>query len=94
MNNRFQRYYDWSFNPFQDKNTELYDLSVIKNIPIGMFMGADDTTCPPSQNDITKAEIGDMIQFFKYYEGTGHGDMMQKMNGPDYTTDIIAFFGN
>ena len=62
---RFQRYAPnyWSLNPFDSSkaDTELYDLSVIQDIPIGLFIGAADTTCTPEQDEITRDTIGAMV---------------------------------
>lgn len=55
-----------------------------------MFMGELDTTCPLAQNEITKAEIGDMIKFWKYYKGVDHGGFIM-VNTDEYINDLLEF---
>lgn len=59
--NRFQRYSKNFWGSSGGEQTDLYDLSLIKDIPVGMFMDKDDKSCSMAQNDITKKQIGAMV---------------------------------
>lgn len=65
--NRFQVYDDgyWTLNPFRSSETEIIDLSVIKDIPFGLFLAEVDPSCAIEQAEITRQEMGDAIEFYK-----------------------------
>lgn len=92
--NRFQKYSDsyWSVWPFKVAETELYDLSVITETPIGLFIGELDPTCLPKWNEVTKNEIGDSVEFYQFYKGYDHGTFVYKMNNPIIQQDMLNFF--
>ena len=75
---------------FGKKEMPILDMSVITDIPIGMFMGKLDTTCTNAQSEITRKEIGDSVTVFKIYETLGHGDFIM-VNTPEYTNELIEF---
>ena len=73
-----------------EKETPLMDLSVIKTIPIGFFIGADETTCLIPQSEKNRDALGDMCQAYKLYPGETHGSMLIK-NSDEFYNDIFDF---
>jgi len=68
----------------------LFDMSVITDTPIGMWMGKLDTTCTNAQSEITRKEIGKSVTVFKIIEGIGHGDFIN-VNTESYANELIEF---
>jgi len=66
--NRFQAYSPDFWSKTGGVQTDLIDLSVIKDIPVGMFMATNDEVCTTAQNEETKQMIGDMVQAYKFYD--------------------------
>mmetsp|Transcript_6605 Transcript_6605/g.8973 ORF Transcript_6605/g.8973 Transcript_6605/m.8973 type:complete len:181 (+) Transcript_6605:574-1116(+) len=66
--NRFQAYSSDFWSKTGGVQTDLIDLSVIKDIPVGMFMATNDEVCTTAQNEETKQMIGDMVQAYKFYD--------------------------
>jgi pimeloyl-ACP methyl ester carboxylesterase len=57
-----------------DKNSTPYDLSLIKGLPISLFVGKDDllATVDDNRGLKTSLEANGVLHFYKEYENTGH----------------------
>lgn len=88
--NRFQRYSKNFWGSSGGEQTDLYDLSLIKDIPVGMFMDKDDKSCSMAQNDITKKQIGAMVQMYKTYAIPEKVNWVT-YNGKELNDDLVNF---
>ena len=88
---RFQKYSDTYWLPDGQQETEEYDLSVITETPIGMFMAGQDKACSPAQNEITRAEIGAAVEVYKTYADETHQSMLINMAKKEVADDVIDF---
>jgi dipeptidyl aminopeptidase/acylaminoacyl peptidase len=62
-------------------------------IPVMLFAGEKDTTCPPEQTEMMYAalqKVGTPAEM-KIYPGEGHGNVL-KENQIDYANRLLAFF--
>lgn len=53
--------------------TDLIDLSKIKNVPVTLWSGLLDTVCANAQAKITVAEIGERVTYFRTVPWGDHG---------------------
>ena len=79
---RFQEYSPTYWNVFSEAEriTPLIDLSKIKKVPVGMYVGEADVTCPPDTAVEAKNQIGDMIKDFVIYPGAEHETFATKVD--------------
>ena len=79
---RFQEYAPTYYNVFSkaERITPLIDLSKIKKVPVGMYVGGQDVTCFPSTAQDIKNEIGAMVTDFVIYPDAGHGTFATKVD--------------
>ena len=73
------------------KETDLIDLSLNKSIPVGMWIGDGDTTCPNHYNEDNKVALGDMVKYWKIYEGETHGSI-GTLNYDEFYNTVLTFF--
>ena len=55
-----------------DRITPLIDISKITKVPIGMYVGEADVTCPAATAIEIRDTIGDMVKDFVIYPGATH----------------------
>ena len=79
---RFQEYSPTYWNVFSEAEriTPLIDLSKIKKVPVGMYVGEADVTCPSATAVEAKNQIGDMVKDFVIYPGAGHETFATKVD--------------
>lgn len=88
---RFQRYSESYWQPLGKKETELYDLSLIKaDTPFGFFFGDKDVTCENKYAEAARTEMGDTVQAYHAYEGLDHTTMIF-FNTDEFVQDILTF---
>ena len=92
---RFQEYSPTYFNVFEEAEriTPLIDLSNIKKVPVGMYVGEVDVTCPPATSVSVRDEIGDMVKDFVIYPGAGHETFATKTD-KEFVDRIAALLGH
>ena len=71
----------------------MIDLSNIKKVPIGMYVGESDETCFASTAIETKNEIGDMVKDFVIYPGVTH-DAFASKTDKEFVDRIAKMLGN
>jgi len=92
--NRFQEYSDNYWDIFSSKRTtELIDLSNIKKVPVGLYVGENDVTCTAETAKGIAKDIGAMVKDFTIYPGLGHEDFGQKSD-KDFADKIHKLLGN
>ena len=68
------RYQEYAPDYMQGKTqTDLIDLSKIKNVPVTLWSGLLDTVCANAQAKITVAEIGERVTYFRTVPWGDHG---------------------
>ncbi len=79
-----------NFAPYKSKNP--YELSNIKNIPIGLFVGRQDLLATVLDNRNLKAalEFNDVIKFYKEYDNMGHATFFLSENN-QHIDDLLNF---
>lgn len=88
---RFQMWSDDYWNKISpETKTELIDLSINKTIPVGMWMGSADVSCPNHYNEDNRQLLGDMVKVFHIYDGKAHGDIGE-MNDDDFYNETFTF---
>jgi len=90
LSSRFQAYDPSYWTSETPTPTEEYDISVIRDIPVGMFMASGDEVCLKAQNDETKALLGDSVQAYQFYDVKSNGDFFVYA-GKDMIDDMTRF---
>lgn len=82
ITNRFQEYVI-SWGASDKKTNVLIPIDTIDKVPISMFVGTADGTCPYETALETKDTIGAAVVSFDTFEGEGHG-FFGSANKPDF----------
>ena len=76
-----------------ERITPLIDLSNIKKVPVGLYVGEVDVTCPAATATGIRDEIGDMVKDFVIYPGAAHETFGTKVD-KEFVDRIAALLGN
>ena len=73
--------------------TELIDIASIDKVPIAIWSGTADVTCPYDLAVQTAHTIGDAVKYFHSVDGFDHGGI-GKMNDASNMADLIEALHN
>jgi len=92
---RFQEYSDtyWDIFGKSNRTTELIDLTNIKKVPVGLYVGENDATCTAETAKGIAKDIGDMIKDFVIYPGATHDSFATKTD-KEFVDRIHKLLGN
>jgi lysosomal acid lipase/cholesteryl ester hydrolase len=76
---------------FADPDGKLYDLSAIRDIPIGLFVGADDRLATVNDNRLLKLDLekSNSLKFYKEYPNMGHVTFFLNKDNV-YVDDVVT----
>ena len=77
---------DWLAGTYEDT---LVDLGAIRNIPLSMFIGTGDTTCPHATAMEYIPQIGSKTNYIDV-EGVNHDYFAHKANDEWFMENLIA----